>query len=121
VVDAFGFALQGRIRHVAGDGIANPHSFTSLDFLKPVINFWSNHGDEVLGYVDGRYVFQNDRDMAGTIGTGLRTYWAAPDIIVGGGFWFDADDTHEREFHQLGGSGELITNCGSSRSSVRRL
>ena len=117
---AFGFGLQGRVRHVAGEGIANPHSFTSLEFLKPVIYFWSNHGDEVLGFVDGRYVFQNDRDMAGSIGAGIRTYWAEPDVLLGGSFWYDADDTHENEFHQLGGSGELFTRWFDLRGNYYR-
>lgn len=90
------------LRHVAGDGVANPDSFSTLGWFKPLFVFGSSEGDEGLWFLDTRLVVQNDGDVGGNFGLGYRQYNMTTNRIWGISVWDDADSTHRNFFHQVG-------------------
>lgn len=100
-VEPLGHNTQTRLRHVAGDGITNSKSYSSIDLLTPLTSSWSDWGNEMIGFFDGRWIIQNDGKLAGSFGLGGRRYFANTDQIWGAGVAYNIDDTHRNKFHQL--------------------
>ena len=73
--------------------------------LQPFLNGDDVEGNEVLSFFDGRVNVLGGQFSA-NLGWGFRNYVAATDSLGGIHFWYDADNTRNSFFQQIGGGVE---------------
>ncbi|MCA9081949.1 MAG: hypothetical protein KDA58_15415, partial [Planctomycetaceae bacterium] len=88
-----------------------PESYTTLNAFVPI----SIESGSSLWWVNPRVHLTDNSNVAGSVGLGRRVYVGEEDRVYGASFWWDFDNAHYGNYHQLGGSFESLGRYGSLR------
>ncbi|NOX54997.1 MAG: hypothetical protein GXP27_11290 [Planctomycetes bacterium] len=86
------------IGHVIGQGVGYEDSFTTFDFLLPLIE----EPNQSLFFSDLRLNLNNQATVAANVGLGFRQYLEDWNRTIGFLVYYDYRDTRQNGFHQLG-------------------
>ncbi|WP_010585355.1 beta strand repeat-containing protein [Schlesneria paludicola] len=107
-----GFGLISRGGHLGGKTFGRNDSITPLEVLPYVLQ------DEHFFFADVRGFVSNRSLGGGNLGVGYRNLREDYNAWYGGSFWYDADDTSSKLFHQVGLSFEGLIQNFEMRSNV---
>ncbi len=95
----------GVFRRTVGDGRDYNDGYTSFQFFTPIYVFDDHH----LLFSDTRFNFTDDGQLAASVGGGFRKFFAGQNRILSGSFWFDTDESDQRNrYNQFGFSLEWL-------------
>ncbi|MBX3444939.1 MAG: hypothetical protein KF774_21240 [Planctomyces sp.] len=107
-----GMGVLGRFGHIAGDTVGRGQSITHFELMPYLFS------GETMFYADGRLYAANNGRMGGTAGAGVRHYFLDYNSILGGGFFWDRDDTRGIGFEQIGVSIEYLSEWMDIRTNL---
>jgi hypothetical protein len=104
-VDRFG-NRNYLIRADIGGGLGYDDGFVTFGAFQPVIL----SPDELILFANPRGIITNFGDLSANVGAGLRYLNPESERILGGSFWWDHDNLHDRRYDQFGISAEWLGN-----------
>lgn len=110
--EASGSGIQGRFGHIAFPTFGRNTSITHLELLP-----WLRSGNN-LWFSDVRMFLPNTGDFGGNFGLGMRHLDNSSDVIWGGNFFYDVDQTTGQLFNQVGFGIEAIGEIFGARANL---
>jgi hypothetical protein len=107
-----GMGVLGRMGHIVGPTVGRSQSITHFEAMP-----YAFEGNTMF-YGDGRLFIANNGQMGGTAGLGMRQFLPNWNSVIGGGFFFDHDDSRDISFEQLGVSLEYLSEWLDVRTNL---